>query len=369
MARIIPLLLTAFLVSSCSTIKVEFNDVNREAEIQKEAQLIVRLFEGADIRAANPRAVADVLDGRRSSASAAWWGFDAENATWALQAALDSGAEIIVVPNMGTPWLIDSVELTSNQTILFENGVIVEARPGSFLDRGAKLFKIQDKENITLRGYGATLKMRRSDYNKPPYERSQHRHCLAILGSKNIRIYGLTIAESGGDGIYISRGKELQYSANIHIRDVILTHHHRQAISVTSAQDLLIENSRLLHTRGHQPQSGIDFEPNHGHERLVRCVVRNCEIRHNANTGVLMVLKNLSSKSLPVSISVESCIIQNNSLLSLGIFTGSRGVAGRIYLAGNEITGLRYARATENLKIEFLKELDPNKELVPVNIP
>ena len=40
----------------------------------------------------NPVAVEDVAAGRRSVADAAWWGFNAEDATNALKAAIDSGA-------------------------------------------------------------------------------------------------------------------------------------------------------------------------------------------------------------------------------------------------------------------------------------
>ena len=39
----------------------------------------------------SPEAVREVAEGRRATANAAWWGFDAEDATQALQAAIDSG--------------------------------------------------------------------------------------------------------------------------------------------------------------------------------------------------------------------------------------------------------------------------------------
>ena len=49
----------------------------------------------------NPQAVLEVLDGKRTEASAAWWGFDENDATEALQSAINSGAEKLIVPNMG----------------------------------------------------------------------------------------------------------------------------------------------------------------------------------------------------------------------------------------------------------------------------
>ena len=41
--------------------------------------------------APNPQAVEEVLAGKRTEANAAWWGFDPEDATDYLLAAIDSG--------------------------------------------------------------------------------------------------------------------------------------------------------------------------------------------------------------------------------------------------------------------------------------
>ena len=48
-----------------------------------------------------------------------------------------------------------------------------------------------EKENITLTGPGASLVMRRQDYLKPPYKKAEWRHCLALLGCRNVTVQGL----------------------------------------------------------------------------------------------------------------------------------------------------------------------------------
>ena len=53
----------------------------------------------ADVR--NEAAVKQVLAGQREDANAAWWGFDPEDSTAALQAAIDSRAKRVLVPYMG----------------------------------------------------------------------------------------------------------------------------------------------------------------------------------------------------------------------------------------------------------------------------
>jgi hypothetical protein len=54
----------------------------------------------APANAVNPQAVQEVRAGKRTEANAAWWGFDEEDSTEALQAAIRSGAKRVIVPNM-----------------------------------------------------------------------------------------------------------------------------------------------------------------------------------------------------------------------------------------------------------------------------
>ena len=70
----------------------------------------------------------EVAEGRRTTANAAWWGFDAEDATEALQAAIDSGARRVVVPNMGSDWIVGPIRLAGHQELFLERGVVVSAR-------------------------------------------------------------------------------------------------------------------------------------------------------------------------------------------------------------------------------------------------
>jgi hypothetical protein len=127
----------------------------------------------ADVR--DPAAVADVLAGRRSDASAAWWGFDPEDSTAALQAAIDSHAKRVLVPYMGAPWIVRSITLRSDQEIDFEPGVLVLAKRHEFRGGGGSLFSANGVDNLTLRGYGATLRMWKKDYQNPPYQKAEWR--------------------------------------------------------------------------------------------------------------------------------------------------------------------------------------------------
>jgi hypothetical protein len=257
--------------------------------------------------APNNAMLAEVRSGKRTEANASWWGYDPADATKSLQAAIDSGAKKLIVLNLGTPWIVEGIRLASNQHIVFEKGAVVLAKRGSFKGRGDALFIASQKKNIALEGYGATLKMWKSDYQTDAYEKAEWRHCLSIRSCANVKVLGLTLAESGGDGIYLGVSKRGVTNSSVHIRDVVCDANHRQGISVISAEDLLIENTVMRNTSGTAPQAGIDFEPNHASEKLVRCVMRNCVTENNAGSGYLFALHHMTGASAPVSIRLENC--------------------------------------------------------------
>ncbi len=245
--------------------------------------------------------------GKRTEARAEWWGFDAEDSTAALENALKSGAKQLVISRQNGAWLVSRpLILPSNLEIIFENGVEIQAKPGSFLGINDALLTARNCENLTLRGNG-TLRMNKGDYqDSKRYKPSEWRHCLAVYNCSNIKIDGLTFSSSGGDGIYLNK-----VSGAI-IENVLCDNNHRQGISVVSAEKLIIRNSRFLNTSGTLPMAGIDFEPNHWAEKLSDCLVENCEFSGNSSSGVEIMLHALNQRSQPVKITLRNCKITGN---------------------------------------------------------
>ncbi len=274
----------------------------------------------ASLEVKNPELVAEVKAGKRLEGSAAWWGFDPADATEALQAAVDSGAKKLIVPDMGKPWIVSrTIRLASNQEIVFEAGVVLAAMRGKFLAPSEPLVQAAGRQNITLRGEGATFRMNKEDYTKPPYKKGEWRHTLEIVGSTNVQVLGLTLRDSGGDGIYLGATQKQNYCRDIVIRNVTCDNNHRQGISVISAENLLIEDCRLLNTRGTAPQAGIDLEPNLVEERLVNCVIRRCLVEDNVGPGIYGYLKPLSAESRPLSIRIEGCTVRRCGAFGIGV--------------------------------------------------
>ena len=279
----------------------------------------------ADVR--DEAAVKQVLAGQRDDANAAWWGFDPADSTAALQAAIDSRAKRVLVPYMGAPWIVLPITLRSNQEIDFEPGVLILAKKGEFQGAGDSLFSAAGVSNLTLRGYGATLRMWKKDYQNPPYKKAEWRMGIAIRGCRNVLIEGLRVESSGGDGFYVDEGPGLGWSENVTIRNCVAFDNHRQGISVISAVNLLVENCTFAATRGTAPEAGIDLEPDSPKQRLVNCVIRNCIFEDNHGQQIVLYLRQMNHATEPVSIRFENCLSRQNDP-AIG---GSSGMAvGRV---------------------------------------
>ncbi len=277
----------------------------------------------ASAAAPDPQAIAEVRAGKRAVAQASWWGFQPEESTAALQAAIDSGAKKVVVEKMPSPWIVEPLRLASEQELFFEPGAEVLAKPGAFHGPADSLFSAANKKNIKLIGPGATLRMRRADYDGADYTHAEWRHVLKFHGCTGITVEGLTLAESGGDGIYLGAGSGGAPCKDVVIRDVICDRNYRQGISVISAENLLVERCVLKGTAGTPPAAGIDFEPNAANERLVSCVMRDCIIENNQGYALHIYAPNLDSTSQPLSIRIENCVTRGTNARSASIVVSS----------------------------------------------
>ncbi|MCK5804531.1 MAG: right-handed parallel beta-helix repeat-containing protein [Lentisphaeria bacterium] len=287
--------------------------------------------------AGKPELVSKVKSGELKEAKASWWGFDPTDSTVALQDAINSGASKLIIDNVGRTWITRPLFAASNQEIFFEKGVVIEAKKGEFKGGNDTLLTVSLKENVILNGYGATLRMHRADYDDPKqYKRAEWRHTLSLRSARNVKVYGLTLALSGGDGIYLGVAKRGVTNENIHIKDVVCDRNYRQGISVISAKNLLIEDTIMKDTGGTPPAAGIDFEPNHPSEQLVNCVMRNCVTENNQGHGYMYYLPNLHAESPPLSLRLENCVSRNDAV-SFGFITSnseSDAVGGAIDVVG-----------------------------------
>ncbi|MGL4596115.1 MAG: right-handed parallel beta-helix repeat-containing protein [Bacteroidia bacterium] len=249
---------------------------------------------------------------RASTVIASSFGWNANDATTAFQAAVQSGADTVIVDLQAGDWMVLSNNFydIDSLVLIFQPGVRLVAIPGGFPNVGDCLLRFIRCTDITVIGYGATFQMQ-----KPEYTSGEWRHTLSINNCSRVRIYGLTLRDSGGDGILISGDpwwNSQLYSEDIYISDVISDNNRRQGISVISVQNLRVENSLFMNTNGTLPEGGVDLEPDNPNHRMVNVNFTKCVFKNNYGSGIYLAFSFLDSTSLPVSVTFDRCMIENN---------------------------------------------------------
>ena len=288
-----------------------------------------------------------------------------DDATAAFEAAFASGAKKIIVDDPGFDYIVRPLFVPSDTEIVFLDKVVVRAKKDEFKGTNDSLFRIRGQKNVILRGEGTVLlEMNKADYqDKTRYRPAEWRHGIAISGGENVIVKNLTVRSSGGDGIYVSNNKA-DCPRDILIENVICENHHRQGISVTCAENLIVRNSRFNDTSGTPPACGIDFEPNEARDRLVNILMEDCEFSRNAMSGIFFHLIQLNKeKSLPVSIMIRNCRFDGNRR-GLGANIGT--VSGEITFDGCSFTesngeSVYFKNAFGNLKFTVRNSLFQDK--------
>ncbi len=246
------------------------------------------------------------------------FGYAPDDSTKFLQAALDSGADRIIVDRQKGPWITKPLFGRSNTELIFEEGAEILAKKGEFMGQYESLLSFVAASNITIRGLGSggKLRMNRDDYTKAPYKGAEWRHTLNLLTCSNVVVENMTMCESGGDGIYVGNayGKPIVGPCrNVTIRDCVMDKNLRQGISVITVDGLLMERCVMSNTSGRLPMAGIDFEPNKYDEVVQNVLMRDCKTFGNSGSGYELAFMQMISNSAPISITLENCTSDGDS--------------------------------------------------------
>ncbi len=270
--------------------------------------------EAAEPAGARPDLVARVTAGELKEARASWWGYDPDDATKALQAAVRSGVKKLIVDKMPAPWTVRPIRGVSDQEIVFADGVEVRAKKGAFKGISECLFTYDWCTNVVLRGEGAALlRMNRGDYtNATLYAPSEWRNGIRLCSCRNVTVENLTIAETGGDGVYVGWRAPGGPCTDIVLRNLVCERNCRQGLSITCAENVLVEGCTFRQTSGRSPQSGVDIEPNRNTDVLKNIVLKDCTSVDNDGCGFEVMIFHLDRSSEPVSIRFENCRSSGN---------------------------------------------------------
>lgn len=248
---------------------------------------------------------------------ASQFGFDPVDATDALTGALNSGADVVIIDNVGQDWITRPLWIQrDNLTVILEDGVVLRGLPGGFPDTRDGIWRIHERHDIKLVGYGATCVM-----NKPEYT-GEWRSIVRMGTSESVTIEGMTLRGAPGDGIILGAG-----SKNVTIRNVVCDDNKRNAISVIAADGLLIEGCALINTQGTAPEAGIDFEPDTLSQPIRGVVVRDTVFAGNKKYSFEINLMRYRPESTPASVLVERCYMGPTGDAVVHVQPGARGPA------------------------------------------
>src|SRR5690606_12594231 len=116
---------------------------------------------------------------------------------------------------------------------------------------------------------------------------------IYIKHASNITIDNSIIEEFWGDGIDITR-RNGAVPSNIVIENVIFKKNRRNGITISSGDNIVVQNCKFLYTDGVKPKAAIDIEPNSSIDSLGKIKVSNI-VTSNNGTGIQISMMNFPS--------------------------------------------------------------------------
>ncbi len=245
------------------------------------------------------------------------FGWNAEDATEALQKAFDSDASVIIVDKMPSPWEITGVVVPHCKKIVLRKGVVIEAKKFA----PAKTLVDLAGTNIVFVGEGDNeLRMRKWDYmndkeHYPTFDDGNpgigiggHKH---FKGTRcNILVRNVKISSTGGDGICITN------SRRIWLDKVEMVDNIRQALTLGTGADIVyLTGCKFNYSWGGEPMSGIDIENWTENCSICEIYCEDCEFADNRIFGLCFATSTYS----PLSTYFKNCEFRDSGSASLNI--------------------------------------------------
>lgn len=200
--------------------------------------------------------------------------------TAALQKAVDAVAGTggtLRIPS-GT-YLVNarlSIVVKGAMTLAMDAGAVLKAIPTSA--GNYKILAVQNASNVIIKG--GTLQ---GDFGTPSTHQGTDGEWglgLAISGSRQVTVTGVTARDCWGDGFNLGDG-----STNVLICGCTADHNRRSGLTLTDASAVTIQDSAFMNTGGTLPELGLNLEPNPG-ESVSSVLVTACTFTGNAGGGI-----------------------------------------------------------------------------------
>lgn len=190
-----------------------------------------------------------------------------------------------IIPKDGTEIIL------SPQTKL----TVIPTKHGSY-----RVFQVKNVKNVKISGGSLT-----GDKYTHLGKTGEWGMGIEIRDSQNISISNMNIDKMWGDAIYVgTNGKNSNY--NINLDNIRMNDNRRQGLTIISANKLIANNIKATNTKGVNPASGIDIEPNNGSMILKDIKLKDIVTSGNVGPGIQIGLSRYNNSTSPVSISIEN---------------------------------------------------------------
>ncbi|MGY3822777.1 right-handed parallel beta-helix repeat-containing protein [Acinetobacter haemolyticus] len=196
--------------------------------------------------------------------------------------------------------------IDANKSIMPKNGSEIRLDPNTKLKviptkHGSyRVFQVKNVKNVKVSG--GTLV---GDKHTHIGNTGEWGMGIEIRDSQNISISNMNIDKMWGDAIYVgTNGKNSNY--NINLNNLRMNDNRRQGISIISAKKLTGSNIRISSTKGADPASGVDIEPNNKDNILQEIYFKNLSTLNNAGTGFIVSLKRYANSPHHIDIKLVS---------------------------------------------------------------
>lgn len=167
-------------------------------------------------------------------------------------------------------------------------------------------------------------------------ENGEWGHCLMILNSENINIENSQFNNAWADGIYVGvlyNSNITKETKNITIKNCVLDHNGRNAISICSVDKITVENNILSNTTRTNPHSGIDIESEGVNPKLKNVYINNNVFNSNA-LGIQLYLNDTNIDFNKIEINNN---VFNNGTNGINIisYTITKKINGNITINNN----------------------------------
>jgi parallel beta-helix repeat protein len=248
--------------------------------------------------------------------------------TTSIQSALD-----VLKTNGGT------LNFTSGKTYIISSGLELLYYPSdkNYLiqssDKVKAVIKIKDNTAITWGKWGMRLYDSKNitisniciDANRQtrnPQDETAGTSTIYIYKNCNgTRLNNLLLINSVMDAIYINavESDSTTFTTDFEMRNCILSNSYRNNMSIIRGQNFKIIACEFNNANGHDPEAGIDFEPNSGGADMgySNMLVDSCKFKNNNAFGIQLSYSAITCGDT----TIKDCIFDDNGG---GILVGSK---------------------------------------------